>query len=84
MPDRRRAVIKGGRGKKGDSKLNVSKKAKRVADKIGCGDLLARDLLALAGGDEDLVLRSSGEVMGIESVKALIIDGRFRKIEQES
>ena len=63
--------------------MKVSKQAKHVADQIGCGDLLARDLLTLAGGDEDLVLSSSSEVMGIESVKALIIDGRFRKLESK-
>ena len=52
-----------------------------LARDLRCGYNLARDLLTLAGGDEELVRTASASFDGIESVKAAIIDGRFKKSE---
>lgn len=52
-----------------------------LAEDIGCGILLARDLLVLAGDDVELVRKASVECRGAESMKAYIIDHRFRKVE---
>lgn len=57
-------------------------KVKRVSNEIGCGLSLAQDLLTLAGGDEKLVIEASNNTRnGVESLKAIIIDERFRKVE---
>ena len=53
-----------------------------LAQEIGCGFKLARDLLILAGEDEKLVIKASNMCNGVESMKAFIIDERFKKIEQ--
>ena len=54
-----------------------------LADAIGCGDGLARDLLVLAGGDTSIVLEASVHCIGINSVKAYIIDRRIARVEEE-
>lgn len=54
-----------------------------LAEDIGCGILLAKDLLMLAGDDELLVREASTKCRGAESMKVYIIDHRFRKIEAE-
>jgi hypothetical protein len=54
-----------------------------LAQSIGCGGLLARDLLVLAGDDADLVREASDKCVGAESMKAYIIDSRFRSLEKE-
>ena len=57
-------------------------KIKRVSAEIGCGVSLAKDLLVLAGGDERLVIMASNSTCnGVESLKAIIIDERFRKVK---
>lgn len=53
-----------------------------LAEDIGCGGGLARDLLVLANGDEHLVRKASELCRGAESMKAYIIDHRFRNLEQ--
>lgn len=56
-------------------------KESQLAQDIGCSEPLARDLLRLAGGDSQLVAEASRECKGVESMKAYIIDRRFRKFE---
>jgi hypothetical protein len=61
---------------------NISEaRIRMLAEDIGCGILLARDLLVLAGNDIDLVRKASVECRGAESMKAYIIDRRFRRVE---
>lgn len=55
---------------------------RRTQTKIGCGMSLTRDLLTLAGWDENLVIEASqANLSGVESLKAYIIDKRFSKLE---
>lgn len=55
---------------------------RRTQTKIGCGMSLTRDLLTLAGWDENLVIEASqANLSGVESLKAYIIDKRFNKLE---
>lgn len=57
------------------------RKVSDLARDIHCGIGLARDLLTLAGGDTDLVKEASLMCNKAESMKAYIIDGRFKKVE---
>ena len=52
-----------------------------LAADIRCGPKLAFDLLTLAGGDVQLVRDASERSIGVDMMKAYIIDHRFRKIE---
>lgn len=56
-------------------------KAFDLAKEIGCSPQLALDLLTLAGEDDSLVREASLRCKGVESMKAFIIDKRFRKFE---
>lgn len=57
-------------------------KIKKLSSEIGCGLSLTRDLLALAGDDEKLVLEASFACLqGIGAVKAYIVNKRFEKLE---
>lgn len=61
------------------------KEYKRINDlaaDIHCGPSLARDLLTLAGDNAQLVRDASMLCTSAESMKAYIIDRRFRKVEQ--
>lgn len=55
------------------------KKVNDLAADIQCGPRLAEELLTLAGGDASLVRDASMLSQGINSVKAFIIDHRFKK-----
>lgn len=55
------------------------RKVNDLAADIHCGPSLARDLLTLAGGDAQLVRDASFMCDKAESMKAFIIDKRFRK-----
>lgn len=55
---------------------------KDLAADIQCGTSFAADLLALAGNDMQLVRDASAQCHGAESVKAYIIDHRFKKLER--
>lgn len=55
------------------------KKINDLAADIQCGPRLAEELLTLAGGDASLVRDASMMQQGINSVKAYIIDRRFKK-----
>lgn len=56
---------------------------RKLSSKMGCGLSLTRDLLILAGGDEQLLLQCSNETYhGVQSLKAAIVDERFRKLEE--
>jgi len=57
-------------------------KVHQLASDIGCGIMLAHDLLMLAGGDEQLVRKASKQGHSAESVKALIINGRIKRLEE--
>lgn len=52
-----------------------------LAEDIGCGFALARDLLRLAGDDAQIVRDASQCCSKVESMKAYIIDRRIAKIE---
>ena len=52
-----------------------------LAADIHCGANLARDLLVLAGGNAQLVREASDACHGVDSLKAYIIDRRFKKVE---
>lgn len=54
-----------------------------IADAIGCGLRLARELLRLAGGDVDRVITCSRKAGGLDQCKVLIIDDRLSVIEDE-
>lgn len=57
-------------------------KIKKLAARINCGMSLTQDLLLLAGGDEKLVIKASeASLCGVNSVKAFIINERFKNIE---
>ena len=55
------------------------RKVNDLAADIQCGPRLAEELLTLAGGDGQLVRDASMLNNGINSVKAYIIDRRFKK-----
>lgn len=55
-----------------------------LAKEIGCGVQLAHDLLALSGGDADIVRDASANSIGVESMKVFIIDKRIRKVEKNA
>lgn len=55
------------------------KKVNDLAADIHCGPSLARDLLTMAGEDAQLVRDASFMCDKAESMKAYIIDKRFRK-----
>lgn len=50
-----------------------------LAADIHCGTSLARDLLIMAGRDASIVRDASAACDTAESMKAFIIDRRFRK-----
>lgn len=55
---------------------------RKLSSKLGCGLSLTKDLLTLAGGDEQLVVQCSDKTYnGVQSLKAAIVDERFRKLE---
>jgi hypothetical protein len=55
------------------------RKVNDLAADIHCGTGLARDLLTMAGGDAQLVRDASFMCDKAESMKAYIIDRRFKK-----
>lgn len=57
------------------------KKVNDLAADIRCGVSLAEDLLTLAGGDAQIVRDASLMCRKAESMKAFIIDRRFKKNE---
>lgn len=57
------------------------KRVEELAAEIHCGQPLAHDLLTLAGWDEGLVREASKACTKVESMKAFIIDRRFKKVE---
>lgn len=54
-------------------------KVNNLAADIHCGPSLARDLLILAGDDASIVRDASLACDKVESMKAFIIDRRFKK-----
>lgn len=59
-------------------------RVQELSNRIGCGVSLTQDLLTLAGDNEELVIRASENTRsGVESLKAYIIDNRFRKVEKD-
>lgn len=60
---------------------SYKRKVNDLAADIHCGISLAEDLLILAGGDASIVRAASLMCRKAESMKAYIIDHRFRKIE---
>lgn len=55
------------------------RKVNDLAADIHCGPSLAEDLLTLAGGDAEIVRDASMMCSKAESMKAFIIDRRFKK-----
>lgn len=63
-------------GKK-TNKFEREAQVKRVANEIGITWQLAKELLILAGGDEDLVIEASDMSLNLNECKAHIIDARL-------
>ena len=61
---------------------SINQEVRDLAADIHCGSPLAYDLLMLAGGDASLVREASSASPGAESMKAYIIDRRFKRIEK--
>lgn len=53
-----------------------------VSDELGITHQLAKELLILAGGDVDLVIKCSREANGLDHCKANIINQRMLKSER--
>lgn len=66
----------------------TTRKVKHVRDEISrlsnrkIGTVVAQELLVLAGGDDELVIYASTHSNGLDQCKALIIDERFRALEE--
>ena len=71
-----------GDGRRKEGSLLEDKRVEELAAEIHCGQPLAHDLLTLAGWDEGLVREASKACTKVESMKAFIIDHRFRKVER--
>lgn len=56
-------------------------KAQQLSAELGMSPSLAKDILILAGGDEDIVREASSKSDRLESMKCRIIDMRMSKIE---
>ena len=64
--------------------VRLDNKIKELSQRIGCGISLTQDLLTLAGDDEELVINASENThSGVESLKAYIIDHRFKRVEDK-
>lgn len=65
----------------GTNKFERQAQVERVSDELGITRQLAKELLILAGGDEEMVIRCSRMSNGLDHCKANIIDSRIRKEE---
>lgn len=65
------------------SKSPMEMKINEVADQLDISKHLARELLILAGGDEEIVVDASLASRGLDQCKARILDMRLCTIEQE-
>lgn len=63
------------------NKLERKQQVLRVAKRLDISENLAKDLLIMAGGDEDLVIECSEMSSGINECKANIIDKRLTEKE---
>lgn len=54
----------------------------RIRDEIGCGIAVAKELLILAGEDEELVVECAAVSGNLSECKARILDERFLVLEQ--
>ena len=54
---------------------------KELSDRLGVGIGVANELMVLSGGDIDLAEKCSRESGGLDQCKALIIDRRFKRLE---
>lgn len=59
-----------------------NRKVKELRQRIGVGNNVANELLILSGGDVDLATYASADADGLDQCKALIIDRRFKQIEE--
>lgn len=66
------------------NKFEKKAQVERVSAHLSIGQHLAKELLILAGGDEDLVIESSLASDGLDQCKARIVDGRMSKNEQKT
>lgn len=64
--------------KRGINSNNVS----WICNQLHITRQLAKELLMLAGGDEQLVVKCSQEANGLDHCKASIIDRRISKVER--
>ncbi len=60
----------------------TSVKVKAVKEELDISSNVAKELLDLAGGDEELVFWASRNTNRLSACKAKIIDGRFDRIER--
>lgn len=67
----------------GSNKYERAKQVERVSESLGITRQLAKELLKLAGGDEDLVVECSRSSNGLDHCKASIIDRRMARLENK-
>ena len=65
--------------KKKTNKFEREAQVYRVADELGITAQLAKELLILAGGDEDIVTEASDSSSNLSECKARIINARLSK-----
>lgn len=63
------------------NKFQRQQQVKQVSSKLNISSQLAKELLILADGDIDLVVKSSETSVNVAECKATIINGRFEKGE---
>lgn len=64
--------------KKKTNKFEREQQVHRVAEELDITYQLAKELLILAGGDEDLVYDASDEAEGLGECRAIIINERMK------
>lgn len=64
--------------------INPRPDASKLATEINTSLNLADELLTLAGGDTQSVIKASNQSGSLAEVKARILDNRFSKLERKS
>lgn len=65
--------------KKKTNKFERENQVASVSEELGITKHLAKELLIIAGGDTDMVIKCSRASDGLDQCRARILDARFRK-----
>lgn len=65
------------------NKYERAAQVESVSNELGITRQLAKELLKLAGGDEELVIKCSRSSNGLNHCKASIIDRRMSRLEDK-